>query len=281
MKAQKGGGLFGDYYTNYTMENGVNSGILQYVYYFILLTILLIFVLTLVHFTVYPIFKTRPGGDGIISVPGADDAKLFWKDAKDIRTVTQEESIGNITENWSFLLDIQVDNPTANTNHPRVLMYRGPSVQEPATTLVYGESSTILNIVPNFNTIVYLDRLTNDLNISILLTTNANESAMIENIIIPNIPVRKAVRVGVMIGSRVMEVYINGYLAKSKTYTRSPKEITGGIQPPFANILDSTATVGNLRLWNRTLSPAEFRSFGLPTDFAMKDIPDSPTCNTS
>ena len=275
MPSQKGGfSLFGDEYTNYTTETGVNSGVIQYMYYFIMLTIIILFVLVLVHFLVYPVFKTTPGGNGFIPIPGSDDAQVFWKVPQDIRAITDIDSrLGSITNNWSYLLDIQVDNPTANTNTPRILFTRGNAINP--FSEVYTDGDTILRIAPSFNTIVYLDRMTNDLNIAIQTTSGTNTQTMLESITIPNIPVRKAIRLGVVVGNRVLEVYVNGYLVRSKAFTNPVKAVVGDLQPPSDAILSNTARVRNLRVWRRPLTPAEFRSYGTATDFDLKELPDS------
>ena len=78
-----------------------------------------------------------------------------------------------------------------------------------------------------------------------------------------------------MIGSHVLEVYVNGYLVKTKTYTKAIRASVGQLQPPVSNILGSTARVMNLRVWPRPLSPSEFRSYGGQCNFGKKDMPDS------
>lgn len=277
MPRQQGGfSLFGDEYTNYTTSTGVNSGVIQYLYYFIMLTIIILLVLVLVHFLVYPVFKTAPGGTGFIPIPGSDDSQVYWKTPQDIQVIKDTNTrLGSLTNNWSYLLDIQVDNPTANTNTPRILFTRG-NLLIPFTD-TYTDSDTILRIAPSFNTIVYLDRMTNDLNIAIQTSSgsSANDQTMLESITVPNIPVRKAIRLGVMVGNRVLEVYVNGYLVRSKAFTNAVKAVVGELQPPSDAILSNTARVRNLRVWPRPLNPAEFRSFGAATDFDLKDLPDS------
>lgn len=285
MPSQRGGALFGflskegNTNLNYTTENGVSSGVLQYVYYFITLTIVVLLFLVVIHYTVTPIFRTRRGGPGVIPVPGVDDVATYWKNEKSITTLRQNTTpIGGVFQNYSYMLDIQVDNPTANTGAPRVLMSRGTSpFAQPAQ---FRDSDTILTIAPNFNTIVYLDRLTNDLNVSVSLLNDKSQSSpqvVLANVLIPNVPVRKPIRLGVMISARVMEVYVNGYLVRSQTYTLPVRGLTGDIYPPLNNVLSSVARVRNLRLWNRILSPAEFRAYGAPSagTFDVLPVPDS------
>lgn len=265
-------------YQSVLTETGISTGILQYLYYLIIVVIIGLFILVLVHYTLYPIFKVRPGEKGIVGLPGSDDSKLFWKHTNEVKTLKQQETpLGSIIENWSMLLDIQVDNPTANTNYPRILFTRGQTLVPPKEA--FKDNDTILTINPNFNVCLWLERMTNDLNISIQTVFEKGDLIVptVETISIPNVPVGKATRIGVMIGSRVLEVYVNGYLIKSKTFTNRPRASVGDLQPPFHDILSSTARVANLRLWNRPLTPAEFRSYGGAQDFDRKDLPDSCT----
>lgn len=269
----KGGALFNDPYANYTMDTGVNSGVVQYLYYFIVLTIIILLVLVLVHYTIMPIFRTRPGSKGIIPLPGSDDSSLYWKDSNSLQILKDTQTqLGTSFQNYSAMLDIQIDNPTSNTNYPRVLFLRGDVLNLPSS---YTDQDTILKVSPNFNLIVYLDRITNDLNIATQTVSVGGGQILVENITIPNIPVGKSVRLGAMLGSKVLEIYINGYLVKSRTFTNPLRSTVGQIQPPSDQILSSTARVKNLRLWNRPLTPAEFRSYGSADGFDRKDIPDS------
>lgn len=259
----------GAFYTNYTTDAGVNSGVVQYLYYFLTIAILTLLILVLVHFTITPIFITRPGTKGYIPLPGSDDSSFYWKKNTSPNIINDiETSLGSTYQNWSMLLDLQIDNPTSNTNYPRILFLRGKQTSEP--TGVYGENDTIIKIAPDFNVVIYLDRLTNDLNISVQTLERG-----LQTLTIPNIPVRKPIRLGVMVGSRVLEVYINGYLVKSKAFIKDIRNVTGVLQPPFDSILSTTAQIANLRVWPRPLSPAEFRSYGSADGFETKEVSDS------
>ena len=179
---------YSTYDTSYTMENGMNSGVLQYVYYFIVLVIVLVLLLVLVHFTITPIFKLRGGDKGIIPLPGSNDSTTFWKTQSDLKPIKDTDTpLGSLVENWSFILDIQLDNPTANTDRPRVLFTRGLQYVEP--TAPYNQTDTILTINPSFNVCVFLDRLTNDLFVAVQTKSPDTTMPTLETIIVPNIPV--------------------------------------------------------------------------------------------
>jgi hypothetical protein len=297
------GGLFNglstpwsDYGYEYGYSNGsqggVGSGVLQYVFYFFTLTVIVLLVLTLVHFTIRPIFKTSDTSKGVIPLPGfTTPVPVFWQTENTIQPIAENQTpVSTRTENYSYILDIQLDNPTAQTQNPRVLFVRGPPMTAPSASASVDANSTIRSIVPNFNTIVYLNRLTNDLNVSLQCAEQRSglDPVISEaNILIENIPIRKPIRLGVMVGSRVLEVYVNGYLARSKTFTVPIRAVQGNWQPPVSAIREQCARVGNLRIFDRPLSPAEFRALGTPpeTTFSAFAIPDSigscPAGNTS
>ena len=270
---------YSDYGTTYYSNSGVSSGIIQYLYYFILLIIIILLVLVVVNYTIYPIFRTRSGGKGFIPIPGSDDSKTFWKDGKNINVIQAIETpLGSIHQNYSFILNIQVDNPTSNTGKPRILLTKGDAIK---SSVVLEDSDTILKMNPNFNVCLYLDKLTNDLNITVqTITRNASELPNIETIAIPNLPVGKQISLGVMVGSKLLEVYINGFLIRSKIFMGSLRDVAGPFRPPSDAILSSTARVANLRIWNRPLTSSEFRMYSTTSsvNFSLKDLPDSSKC---
>jgi hypothetical protein len=264
---------YGSSVPNITTETGISSGVLQYFYYFIVVLLIVLAVLILVNYTLYPVFKTRPGAKGVIPLPGTDDSKIYWKNSNSIKIIDDKETpVSTQFQDWSMILDVQIDNPTSNTDYPRILFSRGDALAQPDQP--FNDQSTIRTINPNFNVCFWLERMTNDLNITVQTQTE-NNTISLETIQIPNVPVGKATRFGVMVGSRVLEVYVNGYLVKSVTYTTSLRGISGGFQPPLNEVLSSVARVANLHLWGRPLSPAEFRSYGGAKDLTAKPLPDS------
>jgi len=269
---QKGGDWFSSN-SQYSTQNSISPGVLQYVYYLVLIIIVVMLLLVLVNYTVTPIFRLNPGEKGLISLPGSDDSVLYWQDPTKVVTQNTMGSIGSLIQDWSFLLDIHLDNPTANTGKPRVLFSRGPGLITPAATWVPG-SSTILTLL-DFNVCVYLDALTNDVYVSTQLL-QADGTTMLNTLTVPNIPVGKGIRLGVFVGSRVLEVYVNGYLLANKAFPNTVRSVMGNFNPPTGDAL-SVAQVANLRVWPRPVSPAEFRSHGSPSDnlFKINPIPNS------
>jgi hypothetical protein len=271
-----GGGLFNSGYTNYTTPGGVNSGVLQYLFYIVIIILIALVILVVIHFTVTPIFRVGAGKPGIISLPGSDDSQQFWKKGKTPTDVSGTAI--NSAKNYSFTFDFIIDDPTQIIDKPKVLFSRSPSFTYPSE---YGSKDTITTIVPNFNICVYLERITNNLIVAVqtVKTTASGTTYPITSVEIPNIPIRKQISLGVMVGDKALEVYVNGYLAKTKNYLYPIREETGDFRAPTETILQSVR-VQDLRLWNRPLSPAEFRSFvSTGTQFELKEMQD--TCLTS
>jgi len=270
--------------TNYNSSTGVSSGIIQYIYYFFVLICILLLFLLIIHYTITPIFIMKPGGKGIIGIPGSDDSKVFWKESVNpknpsslVPVLDTEAGITGLAHGYSFMIDIQVDNPTANTGAPRILASRGGELIDPTKlTTPYTDSDSILKINPKFNICLALDKLTNDLTINVQTTDQRNPSVpYVETITIPNLPVAKSVRIGLMVSNKLVEVYINGYLIESKVLIYPLREQFGPFRPPLDSVSSTTARVRNLRIWRRMLGVSEFRSYGAAISLSLKNLPDS------
>lgn len=271
-----GGGLFNSGYTNYTTPGGVNSGVLQYLYYIVIILLVGIVILVILHFTVTPIFKTDPGKKGIISLPGSDDSKLFWKKGTPISDLSG--SLVNSAKNYSFTFDFILDDPTKTIDKPKILFSRGNSAPNYPET--YPDTATIVNVIPTFNVCVYMEKTTNNLIVAVqtIKTTASGTTYPITSVEIPNIPIRKQISLGAMVGDKALEVYVNGYLAKTKNYLYPIREETGDFRGP-TDLIQQSIRVQDLRLWNRPLSPSEFRSYvSTGTQFELKEMQD--TCIT-
>jgi hypothetical protein len=265
-----GGGLFNSGYTNYTTPGGVNSGVLQYLYYIVIILLVGVVLLVILHFAGIPIIKTEPGKKGIISLPGSDDSKLFWKKGTNINDLTG--SIITPAKNYSFTFDFILDDPTRTIDMPKVLFSRGnsPAVYPQS----FGDNDLITRIIPTFNVCVYMEKTTNNLVVAVQNVLNETTKAL-TSIVIPNIPIRKQISLGVMVGDKALEVYVNGYLAKTKNYLYPISEETGDFRAP-TDLIQQSVRIQDLRLWNRPLSPYEFRSYvSTGTQFELKEMQDT------
>lgn len=299
MKKQVAGGIFGasddygaSYYTNSTTES-TNSNVAKYVLYiggFLVLTLIL---LIIVHYTIKPIFRFKPGDPGVIGVPGTNPtSEVYWDKTADTINLSNPRSfIYDMPYNYSFAIDILVNDPTVGIGKkPRILLYRANNAISSAT---FTESSTINSFFSsnnNFNFIVYLDGNTNDLNVSTATYKTVQEGSTvrtlpsIETVTIPNIPVNKSIRLAVGLAQQFMEVYVNGYLVKSRTYQAGYNLPSLKGQKIFPSPLSVTPVkVKNLTLWNQIFPTAFYRVNGTPsvnidtTIIPSGETPPTPT----
>ena len=240
-------------------------------------------ILLIINYTITPIFRLYPGGPGYIPIPGGDSSQVYWKQGSgkpstfspffDIST-----NVVAAPFQWSFALDIDITNPMHVSQSPRVLFYRGPPRFGVSGEFTPGAPTTIQGLIGNYNVAFALLPDTTDLVVSVLTGNATNPNA--ENVILQNVPVQTPFRVGVTISDTAMEVYLNGMLQRTRTFTpgATPINITGMFYPP-QGINAEIAKVANLHLWSSVISASQMRyaSPGLMTvkPSEKTDIPTS------
>lgn len=232
--------------------------------------------LTLIHFFVTPIFEVRLGQGGFIPIPGRVDSKMFWE--KDTLPVnTADSPLGDTPFNYSVTLDIYLNNPTGflPNNQYRIVMVRKAGLLDGSQPVVRNPDTLAAQINGNYNMAVYFDKATNDLIVSVMTT-----DASIESIMIVNAPSRQAFRLGIVVGSSFLDVYLNGRLYKSKPLRLNPLETRPStINGPPVEVGD-ILQVRQLQIWNRTLQPGELKYIIPPmATFTPSNPGDTPVCS--
>ena len=241
--------------------------------------LVLVVILVIINYTITPIFRLYPGGPGYIPIPGGDSSQIYWKQGSGTPAVFSpffdiSTNVVAAPSQWSFALDIDIKNPMHVSQSPRVLFYRGP----PDVSGTFPEAnSTIQGLIGNYNVAFALLPDTTDLVVSVL--TADSKSTYPENVILQNVPVQTPFRVGVTISDTAMEVYLNGMLQRTRTFTpgATPVNVTGMFYPPQA-INAEIAKVANLHLWNSVISANQMR-YASPALMTVKpsDKTDIPT----
>jgi hypothetical protein len=224
-----------------------------------------------IHFFITPVFSLQPGAPGIFVVPGLDDGVLFWNKSSPAILPNNGLPIQNMDYGYSFIIDLFIENPHVHfSKHPRILFRRGGTLHSNPT------GDTLLGLVDNYNVIAALLADTNDLMISVLNSKNNTENA-----IISNIPVQEPFRVGVVIMDYAMEVYVNGHLMKTRTFSAVPKSVKGDIYP-ISGTESSMAKMRNLKIWSRPLTSSEIRyaepSMSTGNDFGSGQMSTTSSC---
>jgi hypothetical protein len=257
----------------------IYSGIAQKVALAVFALFIVAIILVFVHFFIRPIFPQSL----LTNIPGFKDEKLFWTNGTADIISGIQNPFHNQSSNYTFMVDTQIDYPTATLGAPRLLLYRG---DQPCKLTGLKPNETLLTILPQFNFAVHMDKENNDVYVSVM--TNTESSTAPESISITNYPVEKPIRLTVVVTDKLMEVYLNGALYKTKTFDGQLNSIKGSIYPIPSIISESSMPFGriqNLRLWNRVLNANEIRSYGgssaFPSVMRVADSRSTAQCNTT
>jgi hypothetical protein len=235
---------------------------------FLLLAIAVI--LILIHYLVTPIFKTKLGSKGFIPLPTTPEGQILWDEQTPDSIPTTGTLIESIAANYTVSMDIFIERPNDITNAYRTIFVRQvASAKSTAST----NPTTIQDQIDDYNLAVYLEKGANDLYASVMCSNKT-----VKTIKLKNTPVREPFRLVVVLSDTYMDLYINGQLSGSVTFSSTP--LTG------ANVIfgpsTSSVKVKRVKVFDRTLEPAEAKDIrpALAGFEASGDIPDSSTCST-
>ena len=231
--------------------------------YILTIIIIILVILLFINFFITPIFKLRPGGPGIIPVPGFDDGKLFWKNISPGPILNKDLPIVSQVYGYTINLDVFIENPLQFSTTPRIFFSRGAVKKDTPS------GDTLLGTLLNYNLAAALLPDTNDLIVSVL-----NKDNNMESVIVPNVPIQLPFRLSMIVMEQALEVYINGKLIKTRSFSAAPKDVTGDINAAIG-IINNAIKVHNLKIWPRLLTVAEIREAS-PKLSDIKDFGAAP-----
>ena len=246
------------------------------------IAVLILFVLAIViHYTITPIFKFRPGKKGMISlvplVPD-DSHEVYWKKPGDVAVLPESKTIlggvsTSISSNYSVAIDLLITDPYVSVGQNRIILFRSETQEtQPSTS-----TAAIQEDLPRFNFAMYLDQSTNDLIVSIMTSSMTPESVTFSNV-----PVGKPFRIGLVIADSYLEGYYNGEIVQTRTFTGGPPLQSVGYIVPMKGPVQQLGGILNLQIWNRIVQPAEMREAYPPLakyeDFKPAARPNSNVC---
>ena len=249
--------------------SGPSSSFGQIGTYILAVLIILLVIVLFVHFFITPIFRFHVGDvKGIITIPGFDDGVLFWTNSNVGQIKSIDLPIPQLTFGYSMILDVFIENPMQFSRHPRILFTRGATVRETPT------SDTLLGVLENYNLAIALLPDTTDLIVSVL-----NKDNHMENVIVPNVPVQEPFRLGVVVMEHALEVYLNGYLMKTRKFQATPKDVKGDIFPA-SGIQTNLVKLRTLKIWPRVITTGEMRE-SQPTLTSAKSFGAGPMSSST
>lgn len=245
--------------TNSVAGSVTGSSFARIISYILAIIVVVLVILLFINFFITPIFRLKPGGPGIIPVPGFDDGKLFWNTTSPGRILNKDLPIVTQCFDYTVNLDVFIQNPLQFSVAPRVFFSRGATVKQKPS------GDTMLSVLENYNLAAALLPDTSDLIVSVLNVHNN-----MENIIIPNIPIQEPFRLTMVVMQQALEVYVNGNLMKTRMFSAPPKNVLDDIYPSTGIEINVTK-VRNLKIWSRILGINEIKQ-STPTLSNAKDF---------
>lgn len=243
----------------------------KYIIYLLIATLVILLILTIIHYTVYPIFNFGDNPNAFISIP-TNEWKQDWN--KKGTTYTDAAAIEKIQQTkYTIVFDTRVNNtiPSNDTKNKFILLYKttaggtagSSNGIKPITNFNFLQQNTVpLGGDPCF--FVVYDALASTLQAIVVVndTTKSEmnfKSATVE--ITPKIPYR----VGIVVSDNLLELYLNGKFATSTAYPG--KALTGGNTDTLFStptLYNSNVEVRNLFTLNRIATSGEIRQLGGP-----------------
>lgn len=258
-------------------SNSTVSTIGQVTTYVLAVLVIMLFILVIVHFFITPIFQLRPGGPGMIPVPGGDDGVVFWNHGSHPQLLDSQLPIQGKACGYTMILDMFIQNPLQFSNQYRILFSRG-AVRKATPT----GTDTFLGLLDTYNLVVALKPDTNDLVVSVLSGSSTTKNE--ENVVISNVPVQQSFRLGMVVMDNALEVYLNGNLVKTRKYDYNIQSVAG----PIDSALPQESTIVMfplLKIWDRILTTSEIRyakpDLNVVAPSGSLPMPSSSSCFTS
>jgi hypothetical protein len=237
---------------------------------------ILFLLLVFINTTMYPIFSFSMNETGLIRIPLSTDRELsYTKTGSAIATKRRDTDTGNkdnktalpVCCNYTIGVDIHIDGGLTPITYPNVLLYR--DLQVPSVTATAAAAATKANLgakYPNTNIIVWLDRSTNNLNVT-LVTKDIGLNDTLQHLPpIENVPLNKAFRLTIVLADSFIEVYMNGELERTMQITGNLKGIGSAtastdFYPPITEYRQGGVKISHMSMWPRVISSREIRAY--------------------
>jgi hypothetical protein len=246
-----------------TSSTGFLTTVAPYIIYGLIGVFLIMLILVIVHYTVYPIFNFGDNPTALINVSSPGSFDRSWTDENIVYT----DTVSGATlprADYTMLLDFKVTKnlPSAATKNEFILAYKSIS-DTPKTvgafTLPLTSMSTDPSLVITFNT------LSSKVVVYFLVQSKNDQPQKFSDFISADVPQGVPLRLGLTVSDSILELYLNGKYAASKVITG--KSIVAGdkeylLSPPAAfaqNIL-----VKNLFTTPRIITSGEILTLGSP-----------------
>lgn len=268
------------------------------IFYYIFLMLFVGFLaLVVIHFTIMPIFRFKPGDKGYIKVPSKTDRFLYWNDNVQPAPLTMIPQSKDkaadypFDKNFTVSVDVLVRKLSQTTPKNRIVLVKAnrdkgnnwlqSTPSENITTYMSDKASMIL----------YFDTK-NDLNITFFCGVKGTSESSRP---LANIPLYKPFRITVVAEEKLFTIYIDGKQAFQRAVpagisnngndrSNSSETRQAFYAPPYWPGANEQPTIfhQNLMLWHRPLQAPEVReaspSLALESDFDVSSETEERSC---
>lgn len=239
-----------------TPLSGFQSGV--QVFFFLTAAALFLFLFLIgIHYTVTPVFSFMPGDDGVIPLATGGPKQVAFP----ARAATPNETAGFSDLygiNTAFAFDLFITSEFAS-NVPRVLFYKSAA---PIAMADGDTEDSLPGKFPNSNVVLYMDSLKNDLMVMIHTKNLETGAASFKReVAIKNVPIRKPVRIGIVVFKKFVEVYQDGTLVRTITGISdliNDESKDSNVFGPTA-VASRSVKVTRITYWPYVISPRMFR----------------------
>jgi len=287
--------------TAVTTYNSVSSGIsqtftpehgsyfLQVLFYLFMYLFLVFLIAVFVHFTITPIFKFYPGGQGVIYISGPTSDIVYWNTKAQptpsaMVPISGDKLAGtSFINNFSFSIDLFVRKITDSNPSTRLILYKSnvTALEKPPLTPPPGTSADdFISYMSNNSSMILYLTTTNDLVLTFFVGNSATNYSCPP---IENVPLYTPFRISVVAEQSLFTLYLNG----KQTFQRVlPTPITTNsispalaknqvfyASPAWANSPTQTVFVQNFHVWPRAITYTEVLNaqpaLALQSDFGL------------
>jgi hypothetical protein len=236
-------------------------------FYVSLLALIVFCILLLIHYTYMPIFNFT-NTQGGIEIPQTQDAQAEFTSA--VATVDIPANfVDPLSCGFTLMFDTLMLGDFKSTTAPRVLTYRSMRPVKVDTDMPRFEpSADLVRLFPDTNFLVWIDPIKNDLFAGVFTQEPSMSPVLHISEPLKNVPVREPFRVGFVLESQFLEIYMNGKLATTLTWQGTLKECLLPFYSPIS-VNDQSIFIGNMYYWSRTLRPYEILKTGYVQNAAL------------
>ena len=227
----------------------------------------------------FPIFALSVNDPGVILIPTSTDRELAYKKDGDAISVkrrgTDTGNTGNKTTlpascNYTIGVDMFINGGLVPVTYPNVVLYRDVYNLPQATIDTRDDPQVTKNNLhekyTNTNILVWLQKDTNNLNVT-LVTLDAAQREKLQHLpSIENVPLNKTFRLAIVLADSFIEVYVNGGLERSMQISGNLKSIGTSVAPtdfypPITPFAAGGVKISNMSMWPRVITSKEIRTY--------------------